>query len=88
MLLDVPVISVILDGEKNFKMYEDAVEYVCNIDQLKKMLNILLNYYKTNEDWIGNQIRKQYSFLEKYFDLSHSQPSIFAAKVIDDCISD
>ncbi len=87
MLLDVPVISVILDGEEKFKMYEEAVEYIYSIDALKTLLHSVFKCNERYNDWRVDQIKRQHGFLQRYFYCSQCQPSILTAKKIDAAIN-
>jgi hypothetical protein len=66
MVLDVPSIGVLLDGEEKFACYEDAMEYVYSIDQLKALVTDLLEKPGFRDDWIEKMRIKAAGYLQRH----------------------
>lgn len=84
MLLGCPIISVILDNEERFKIYEDAAEYKTTIEELNKLLTKLVNDVSFRFKWTEKQIEKQKSFLQNFLGESTQLSNIFAANAIEE----
>ncbi len=82
-----PVISVILDREDNFKIYEDAADYFFEIDSLNMLLTRLLNDNNYREQWKKDHEGRQQKFL-LYDRLENIDASELAANEIDRRIKD
>ena len=67
MYLKKPVVSIILDGEKKFKIYADAAEYVNNIEELNELITQLMNDNNYRLQWTANLNDKATQFLNDNF---------------------
>ncbi len=83
MLFEKPVISILLDGEKRFGIYGEAVEQVYSLAKFKKILNNLINESEWRANWIKNQIENQKIFLKNYFGDCVSESAQKSAEAID-----
>ncbi len=83
MLFDKPGISVILDDEENFKVYEDAAEYVYSTDELKALLKRIVNDVAFRVQWTKLRLKKQKEFLENYFLRDSKSKTELAAEALD-----
>jgi hypothetical protein len=88
MLFNKPVISLILDQEKRWKIYEDAGEYIFNLNDLTRLLNKIANENNFFLRWKQDHLRRQKEFLKVYFDETTTNTPQLAAKVIDKYIKD
>lgn len=63
MCLKKPVVSVILDGENEFRIYADAAEYANTIGELNKLLNRVINDDNYRMQWAANLNNKATQYL-------------------------
>jgi UDP-N-acetylglucosamine 2-epimerase len=77
-----PVISLILDREDNFKIYEDAADYCFEIESLNMLLTRLLNDSNYKEQWEKDHEGRRKKFL-LYDRVENINPSEVAANEID-----
>lgn len=79
MLLNKPIISVYLDGEKRWKsLFEEAAEYVETVGALRELLEKLIDDTKFFSQWIKEHIKRQKHFLKQYY-IKQSQPPVLSA---------
>lgn len=81
-----PIISVLLDREDGWKIYEDAAEYVYTTDDLYGLLERLLNDKTFRERWTEEHIRKQENFLCRDVIQTTRKASDLGAEAIDNCL--
>ena len=87
MYLKKPVISVILDGENKFRIYGDAAEYMDDGEDLKKLMNRLVNDDDYILQWTSNLNENVEVFLmNNFFRPIHMKPSELGANAIDKLI--
>ncbi|MDD4601883.1 MAG: hypothetical protein PHQ46_12650 [Negativicutes bacterium] len=83
MLFEKPGISVILDGESNFKLYKDGTEYIDSTDNLMKLLKKIVDDDTFRHEWIKVRLKKQKDFLEYHFPDNSRPKADLAAEAID-----
>lgn len=66
MVLGVPAIGIILDGEKRFACYEDAVHYVWDVAALQHQLQRLLDSRDYRAAWTEALAGKSKAFLARH----------------------
>lgn len=88
MLLNKVVIAVILDGEKKFKLFGDAAEYVDTPDELHTLLNRVLDDESVYSRWVSDRLEKQQGYLAQYFPMSKVPSHVVAAETIMGAISE
>ncbi len=86
MLFEKPGISVILDGKENFKVYEDAAEYIFSTDELRDLLEKVVNDVAFKDQWTELRLKRQAGFLERNFPKSPKPKAELAADVLDNAI--
>ena len=87
MYLKKPVISVILDGENKFRIYGDAAEYMNDVEDLKKLMNVLVNDDDYRLQWTSNLNENMEVFLmNNFFRHIQIKPSELGANAIDKLI--
>jgi hypothetical protein len=82
MLFGCSVICYSFDGEKRFRIYEGAAEYIFSTEELKELLIKLLNE-EFRQKWHKEQRQKQDKFLSDYFYELKQPPYIFQAAILD-----
>jgi hypothetical protein len=83
MLFKKPVVSILLDGEERFRMYGDAVEPVNTVEDLNRLLSMLVSDTGRRADWEENQKKKQARFLKGYFGDSIANSAQRGAEALD-----
>lgn len=83
MIFECPIISVLLDSEERFKIYEDAAEYITTVADLNKLLIELVNNASIRFQWTRKQIEKQKLFLKNFLGENTQNSSIIAANEIN-----
>jgi len=83
MELEKPVISVSLDHEINFQIYDDAAEYVNKIEELDAILKRLTNDEMFRKNWAARLRQKAGRFLKENFHREGEVPSELAAEALD-----
>ncbi len=78
-----PVISVLLDWEDRWKIYEDAVEYVYTTDALYSLLERLLDDKTFRKRWTEEYLWKQEHFLRRDVIQTTRKASDLGAEAID-----
>lgn len=66
MVLGVPAIGVILDGERRFACYEDAVHYIWDPDGLRDLLQRLYDGPTFRREWTGQLRVRADGFLQRH----------------------
>ncbi len=83
MYIDRPVISVILDGETNFKFYANAAKYIYSIQELGKLLNSLINDENYRSHWALKLKEQSIKFLDLSNYKVSKSPSELTADAVD-----
>ena len=82
MYLERPVISVILDGEARFKVFGNSAEYISTIEELRKLLSLLINDENYRVQWTSNLKQRAVNYLNLYdYKLSNSPYELIAEAV-------
>lgn len=87
MFFKTPVISLILDEEERFRIYEDAANYITTIENLNKTLTELINDTNKRIQWNAECIEKQKLFLNRFFYKLNQKTANLAADAIENIIS-
>ncbi len=85
MFFDIPVISLILDNEERFRIYEDAANYITTTKELDQLLTEL-NDTSNRIKWNAERIEKQKLFLNRFFYKLNQKTAEFAANAIENLI--
>jgi len=86
MMFGCPVICCVLDGEQRFNIYEDATDYVDNLEKIEALLHRLVTEQTFRKKWHERHMKLQKQFLSEYFFVSDRSPSFYQAKLLDKCI--
>lgn len=82
MIYDTQVVSILLDDEKNFKVYGDAAEYIYKKKQLNHFLETKLSSKENFFHWKNSFNEKRKIFVQKYYlKLEKSSAKIIAETV-------
>lgn len=88
MLFRRSVVSILLDGEEKFRIYNNAVERADSLDALKEILIMMVSDARRRVDWEKNQIKHQASFLKDYFGDNISESAQRGAVALDNFLTD
>lgn len=83
MFFEKPVISVLLDREKKFQIYENAAEYVYNIEELNNLLTLLIRDTNYMSQWTARLRANAKVYLDQNFYRTSQLPAELAAEAID-----
>ena len=86
MYLEKPVISLILDNEKKFKLYGTAAQFIQNIEELNNLMNCLVNDDNYKSKWTINLNKNANDLLNDNFYQTSRLPSELGAEAIINCI--
>jgi hypothetical protein len=87
MYMDRPVIAAILDGERRFHVFGDAAEYVETADELRALLESLIEPGEFDR-WREEQLMRAKAHLERLFFHSNRAPTELIADVLIDLVSE
>jgi hypothetical protein len=87
MLLGVPALGIILDGEDNFKCYDPAVEYHNSLSSLDSKLRALLDDSEYRQNWMKEMEVRQSEYFERHGLVDKGNPAQSVAKIIVDRIT-
>ena len=83
MLLERPVISPILDGERQWRrLFDDAVECVTSPEALARLLEEICADPVRRAAWTGERLAQQSQFVKQYFDRGVELPTANAVRAI------
>jgi hypothetical protein len=83
MLFKKPVISVILDKESQWKCYQNAADYIFNVEEMLDLLNNIVIYDEFYLNWKKRHIERQEDFLASCFSVSMTSNSELMVKAIE-----
>lgn len=83
MLFDCPVICCAFDGEQRFSIYENAADYLYQVDNLEDLLLKLVTDNDFRQKWHDRHMQMQRVFLSEYFCEREEPPSVCQAMVLD-----
>lgn len=88
MLFKRPVVSILLDEEERFRIYDDAVERVNSVEALNEILTMMVSDTSRRTAWVENQLRNQAGFLKHYFGDSMAESAQLGAEALDNFLKD
>jgi hypothetical protein len=86
MLMECPVVSVMLDEEKEFQTFGEAAEYIATIHDLSLLLGKLTCDPVFRKQWADNRIKKGRHYATEYVGQRKVPSASLAAAAIDSCI--
>lgn len=87
MLFSKPVVSIILDNEKQWEVYQDAADYFHDTEAMVSLLDKILEDGESFEHWREGHLEKQRKFLAYCFGDSMKNSSLLTAQAIDKHLS-
>ena len=87
MILEKPVLSVNFENEKRWKVFDDAVDYFDNVQDLLTLLEKIVTESEFYEFWQISQIERQNKFLKSYFEGVENDSPTLSANAIEKHLS-
>ncbi|MBP7653000.1 hypothetical protein KA977_06240 [Candidatus Dependentiae bacterium] len=87
MLFEKPILIILLDNEKNWRLYEDAAEYFYSTDECGNFLKKILADEEFKKKWTDETVRKQKKFLKRFFGIKTENAAAAGAAAIDDYLN-
>jgi hypothetical protein len=83
MILKVPSVGLILDGEKHFAFSENAMHYSYSIEDFTELINGLIGDINKYNDWRDELMRNAEIFLNKHLYIEQDSNSLIANKLAE-----